>query len=165
MTTSQTPFMSNLLGKVRPVAFVLGYLRSDFATRLHQGLLSIFLDLESKREINKAELARRINKGPDQITRWLSGPGNLTLDTVSDLAAGMGCRPEIQFVKINEPVRIHSIADTREASPPQNTILGSARDGSEVVRRESLPSIKGTTNVEDQSVNQPMAPIAQRKVA
>jgi len=38
---------------------------------------------------NKAKLARRLDKRPEQITRWLSEPGNLTFDTLSDLLLGL----------------------------------------------------------------------------
>jgi DNA-binding phage protein len=41
----------------------------------------------------KAELARRLNKRPEQITRWLSAPGNLEIDTVSNLLSAMGVNP------------------------------------------------------------------------
>lgn len=104
MTTSpDKPFLSTLLPKERPPAFVLGYLRSSFLNRLHQSVLSVFVDLEQKKQISKAELARRLDKDPSLITRWLSGPGNWELGTVSDLLAGMGYEPDIRVVKLGAP--------------------------------------------------------------
>jgi hypothetical protein len=39
--------------------------------------------------LTQAKLARRIKKSPEVINRWLSAPSNLTLDTISDLLAGI----------------------------------------------------------------------------
>jgi hypothetical protein len=52
--------------------------------------LSEFARQESENETSRADLARRIGRKPEQITRWLGSPGNWTLDTVSDLLLGMG---------------------------------------------------------------------------
>jgi len=50
------------------------------------------LDSLAESELTKADLARMLGKEPSQITRWLSGSGNLTLDTLSDLLfAVKGC--------------------------------------------------------------------------
>jgi hypothetical protein len=68
--------------------------------RLHEQVLSVFLQLESRKEISKAELARRLNKDPAVINRWLSGPGNWELRTVSDLLAGMGYEPDVRIAKV-----------------------------------------------------------------
>jgi hypothetical protein len=46
-------------------------------------------DVYKARGGNKAKLARRLDKRPEQITRWLSEPGNLTFDTLSDLLLGL----------------------------------------------------------------------------
>jgi hypothetical protein len=35
--------------------------------------------------LSKADVARRIHRKPEQITRWLGAPGNWELETVSDL--------------------------------------------------------------------------------
>jgi hypothetical protein len=52
--------------------------------------LSEFARQEREDKITKAELARRIGRKPEQITRWLGSSGNWTLDTISDLLLGMG---------------------------------------------------------------------------
>jgi hypothetical protein len=65
------------------------YFRERFRRRLHQLILEEFVRLEAA-GISRAHLARRINRKPEQITRWLAAPGNWTLDTVSDLLLAMG---------------------------------------------------------------------------
>jgi hypothetical protein len=48
-----------------------------------------------KAGISRATLARRLGKRPEQVSRLLGGPGNWTLDTVSDLLFAInGAEPE-----------------------------------------------------------------------
>lgn len=124
-TSSDKPYLSTLLPRERPPAFVLGYLASDFIASLHQRLMTLFLEKESKKEISKAEIARRLTKDPAVVNRWLSGPGNWELRTVSDLAAAMGYKPDVRFVPIREEKRETEddsmpIASLRPAFDAQN---------------------------------------------
>lgn len=43
--------------------------------------------------ISKAVLAKRLGRRPEQISRWLAAPSNLTLDTISDLLVGLRVSP------------------------------------------------------------------------
>jgi plasmid maintenance system antidote protein VapI len=61
--------------------FDLAYVRSRNRNKAHSFLLEEF----EKCDFSKAELAKMLRKRPEQITRWLAGPGNITLDTISDL--------------------------------------------------------------------------------
>lgn len=47
------------------------------------------LEAYKARGATQAQLASRIGKRADQVSRWLSNPGNLTLDTISDLLLGL----------------------------------------------------------------------------
>ena len=44
---------------------------------------------EQANGLTKAKLARRIGKPPEVVNRWLAAPGNLTLDSISDLLLGI----------------------------------------------------------------------------
>ena len=61
--------------------FDLAFVRSRNRNKAHSLLLEEF----EKSELSKDDLAKMLGRRPEQITRWLSGPGNLTLDTMSDL--------------------------------------------------------------------------------
>lgn len=66
--------------------------RAYFQERLRGRLYDLVIDQVEKysaRGGTRAGLAKRVGKRPEQITRWLSGPGNLTLDTLSDLLLGL----------------------------------------------------------------------------
>ena len=61
--------------------FDLAYVRGRNKNKAHSMLLEVF----GQSGLTKAELARALKKKPEQITRLLAGPGNLTLNTLSDL--------------------------------------------------------------------------------
>jgi hypothetical protein len=92
MTTyPPTPFLFEVLNKegVIPLGD-LAYFRGRLSNRIHELVLSEFAEQERKNKTSRADLARRIGRKPEQITRWLGSPGNWTLDTISDLLLGMG---------------------------------------------------------------------------
>ena len=83
-TSQQTQFLSEVVnGQPIPLGKLV-YFRQRFLDRLYETVLSEFLE-KSARGLTKAEVARRIDRKPEQITRWLGAPGNWTLETVSDL--------------------------------------------------------------------------------
>jgi len=96
MTTPQTDFLSEIQTD-RPIPLgKLAYFRERFRDRLYELVLSEFLKRERTGELTKAEVARRIGRKPEQITRWLGAPGNWTLETVSDLLLAIG-KAELNF--------------------------------------------------------------------
>lgn len=64
--------------------------------------LGVFSKLVEKEDLTKREIAFRLGKEPSQITRWLSGPSNWTLDTFSDLLIAMGAELDHSVSMINE---------------------------------------------------------------
>jgi len=96
MITSQpTPFLSEIIDGSRIPDEKLNYFRARLKNRLHAMVLTQFIKLVDDKQFTKADLARRLGKKPEQITRWLGVPGNWTLDTVSDLLLGMGFEPTL----------------------------------------------------------------------
>jgi hypothetical protein len=91
MTTSQTPFLAELAaGHNGPP--ISGPLRAYFQQRLRLRVFNFILSkfIEAQKDgLTKAGLARRIEKTPDLINRWLGASSNLTLDTISDLLLGI----------------------------------------------------------------------------
>lgn len=82
MTTSQTDIvLSNPVDGQKIPPGTLGY----FQARNKYNAYNLVMDEFMGSGITQAELARRLGKGTDVVCRWLSGPGNWTLDTMSDL--------------------------------------------------------------------------------
>jgi hypothetical protein len=99
MSTSQIPqtsFLSEISnGETIPLG-KLAYFRERFRDRLYELVVSEFLKKERNKELTRADLARRIGRKPEQITRWLGAPGNWTLETVSDLLLAIA-KSELDF--------------------------------------------------------------------
>lgn len=66
----------------------LAYLQERTKSRLYDYVLKKFLE-EEKNGLTRAALARRINRSPEVVTRLLGAPGNWTIETLSDLLAGI----------------------------------------------------------------------------
>ncbi len=106
MTSSQIAFLAKILsGGSLPVSGEpipdgqLAYFRERLKTRIFSFIVKGFLDQQKAcPQITQASIARRLHRRPEQINRWLSGPANMTLDTVSDLVLAVyGGEPSISF--------------------------------------------------------------------
>ena len=65
-------------------------------------LLAHFAYQAETNGLTRRSLAKRLNKDPAQISRWLSEPTNLCLDTISDLLVAMGGEMEFRIVPQGE---------------------------------------------------------------
>jgi hypothetical protein len=90
VTTSQP---TTFLSEVGPGDHVisentLAYLQERAKGRLYDYIIRKFVE-EEKRGLTRAQLARRINKSPEIVTRLLGAPGNWTIETLADLLVGI----------------------------------------------------------------------------
>ena len=56
-----------------------------FRARLKQRIYNLVIREFKKSGLSQADLVRRLGKEPAQLSRLFAGPGNLTLETVSDV--------------------------------------------------------------------------------
>jgi hypothetical protein len=92
MITSQTQsFLSEIAaghGGPSIPASKRTYFQHRFRLRLFNFILEKFIAAQQE-GLTKAALARRIEKTPEQVNRWLGAPSNMTADTMSDLLLGI----------------------------------------------------------------------------
>lgn len=81
--------MANILGRNPVSERELYYFRQRLKNRIFQSAIAFFAEKAESQGLTKREVALRLSKDPAQITRWFSGPGNWTLETVSDLLLAM----------------------------------------------------------------------------
>ncbi|MFZ5674164.1 MAG: helix-turn-helix domain-containing protein [Pseudomonadota bacterium] len=67
----------------------LHYYRQRLKNRIHSDIAGLFNDEAERKGLTKKDIAERLSRDPGQITRWLTTPTNLTLETISDLLLAM----------------------------------------------------------------------------
>lgn len=76
-------------------------------------------DLITSRGWGKSEFAERVNKNPSEITKWLSGTHNFTIDILSEIALALS----IPITELFSPKQIqvinkaHFVISVKEVEP------------------------------------------------
>lgn len=93
MTTLLARIQADIQAGRVPSAAAREFFRTRVRVNLHQLILQQFARLEEEHGMTRQEFAALAGKRPEQITRYLNGPANMTLDTLSDLLLGLGAEP------------------------------------------------------------------------
>jgi transcriptional regulator with XRE-family HTH domain len=88
-----SPLLENILARIKPIDF--------FKTEIRMGLSATISDLLIVNKINKQEFAALVNKNPSEISKWLSGTHNFTIDTLSEICFALKISMEDLFKKSN----------------------------------------------------------------
>jgi hypothetical protein len=86
----------------------LHYYRQRLKNRVFAALTEFFVAEAAGGRVTKKLISERLNRDPAQITRWLNSPGNLTLETLSDLLFAMEAEvdpPKIASLRDRLPTR------------------------------------------------------------
>jgi len=102
MTTSLTKSsISAIPNDGKPTQDQYVFFARRLKNKLHGEVLRCYLREKKENNLTKAELARRMDKDPAQINRWLAAPKNLELDTISELLLAMGYIPTVGSEKLS----------------------------------------------------------------
>ncbi len=74
--------LKELLSELTPIEKMQSSTKMTLAARIE--------DLITARGWGKSEFAEKANKNPSEITKWLSGTQNFTIDTLSEIAITLG---------------------------------------------------------------------------
>jgi transcriptional regulator with XRE-family HTH domain len=72
-----SPLIDGLLDKITPAELQKTKVKMVLAARID--------DILQQKDWTKKQLAMRLSKSPSEITKWLSGTHNFTIDTLSDI--------------------------------------------------------------------------------
>lgn len=78
------------------------YYRQRYKNRVFSELVSFFAEEAERLGITKRDIAARLKRDPALISRWLSAPSNLTLETISDLLLALGAEMDSRVTRFSE---------------------------------------------------------------
>jgi hypothetical protein len=146
-TTSTTSLRSEIQGENPLSLRVRIYFQERLRQRLYDIVMKEFDSYEAKGG-NKAKLARRLDKRPEQITRWLSEPGNLTFDTLSDLLLGLSGAELAMLLEYpaNNPIKSPRLPEAllREKRKSQAQTFQTSTVFLKTISSTSVPLVVGT---------------------
>jgi hypothetical protein len=117
----------------------VAYYRQRQRNRVFTALAKFFAEEAAAGKITKKELATKLAKDPSQITRLLSAPSNLELDTISDYLLAMGAEMDhsiVRFVDRAKPNFAHP------AVAPHMNIVSPKTSSPSITGTDPLPRVK-----------------------
>ena len=90
------------------------YHRERLRNRIFDCVVKALAERAAAGVATRALIARRLGKDPAQVTRWLSGPSNWTIDTISDLMAALNVELVLEqrrYEELTMPNYHHPLAD------------------------------------------------------
>lgn len=107
--------MENTLKKLeKPSKRDAAYYRQRQKNRVYGALAGFFAEEAESRDITKKDVAEAMERDPAQVTRWLGGPTNLELDTISDFLLPFGAEMDYRIVRFKDrpkPNMAHALVD------------------------------------------------------
>jgi len=132
MTTSRQTLMTSIscLEDLKLSPSQLGYFHGLAQNEAHEVIFRLFLRMSEDEGVTRSFMAKRLDKEPAQITRWLGASGNWTLDTFTNLAIAMGHRPTFGVERLRDmrdSNEHHPLAgrNTERPIPPEARALNS----------------------------------------
>lgn len=123
------------------------FFRQRQQNRLYDVVVGAVEEAAARDGVRKKDIANTLGVPPSQVTRWLSGPGNWTSDTTSDLLFSVGAELDFHVVRFCDRAKGNAyhpvgepVAATLPTATPAFIVSGTASTASTasvVVRAES----------------------------
>ena len=153
-TSRKKPILSEVLDGGEIPLGTLSYFRERFRDRLYDLVMEEFLKQDAETGLTRADVARRIGRRPEQITRWFGAPGNWTLETVSDLLLAIArAEPDVTLLPLEgRPVRNY-----------RGERMTTQRPKSKTLPRPTVSAIDANNNPQGLSMTPRLRGIGQRR--
>jgi len=128
------------------------YYRQRQRNRAYEQIISLFVKLAEETGLSKTDLSIRTGKDKATITRCLSAPSNLTLDTISDLLLAMDAEMGFQVLQFSELDRLrpnYTHPLIIKCEKPENLWLSVKVHGTRVINRGSRLGEASSTGIEE----------------
>ena len=109
--------------------------------RVHDVVVKALEEAAQKTGITRKEMAVAMGRKPSQVSMWLSGPSNWTLDTISDLLRTIGAEMEYQVVFDDERKKsntYHPASSEQQITPRRPISPSSSNANAATVTLETL---------------------------
>lgn len=133
MPTSLTPALF-LSEDVVPME-TLVFFRHHIQNVVHDVIAREFHKLAAAGEMNNGRLAHRIRRDAGRVSKWLSWPSNMTLNSISDLMVGLAIDPSKLLA---DEMAVVDSQDS-ETSPADDMVLAMSGKPSEQAPPEPEP--------------------------
>jgi transcriptional regulator with XRE-family HTH domain len=99
--------------------------------RVYEKVVKALEQAAQKKGVTRKQIAEATGRKPSQVSMWLSGPSNWTLDTVSDLLRAVGA--EMDYEVIFDEDRVKSNIYNSSSLPALNTKYTTATSSTNTV--------------------------------
>jgi hypothetical protein len=135
-------------------AYEASYFEQRFRNRIYEAVIKAVEEAAAANKWKRKDLATRSGKKASQITKWFSGPGNWTLDTVSNLLYSIDAELDFKVTKFSEKQKaneFHPLNDPTVISLHKKFVA--TRSSAEDEARVDPPPPQGEFRTSKQTTN------------
>jgi transcriptional regulator with XRE-family HTH domain len=132
-------------------AYEASYFEQRFRNRIYEVVIKAVEEAAASNKWKRKDLAARSGKKAPQITKWLSGPGNWTLDTVSNLLYAIDAELDFKVTKFSGKRKANEFHPLNNpiAAPLQTKVLAARSTAEEDARID--PAAQGVFRTSKQT--------------
>lgn len=121
------------------------YFRAQTQREAYNLVLERFSELSGDHVALRALIAKRLGKNRAQVTRWLSEPSNMTLDTLSDLLLAMGSEARMRQCPFGSEPKGNYLHPASTNPAPHEQVMPSTQGKTSTTDIKAWPNLGQST--------------------